>query len=128
VHSALVQVALFEALEAVPGVWPVYDSMPDETALPYVEIGDSSEENIGSKSSPLYHHVVEVNLWADDDAGRMPVKEKAADIIAALVDTAPQIAGAIAHDFEYDGLEVIREETAGFVLAVLRLSIRTERE
>ena len=97
-HSWELQKALFSTLNgSVTGMdsasVSVYDDVPENTAYPYVVIGEESTSNNGSKDLDGLEHTITLHVWSQY-RGRREIKEIMESVYSLLHNTAITVSGA----------------------------------
>jgi hypothetical protein len=97
-HSWELQKALFSTLNgSVTGMESasvsVYDDVPENTAYPYVVIGEESTSNNGSKDLDGLEHTITLHVWSQY-RGRREIKEIMESVYSLLHNTAITVSGA----------------------------------
>lgn len=97
-HSWELQKALFSTLNgSVTGIdsanVPVYDDVPENTAYPYVILGEETTANNGSKTLDGVEHTVTMHAWSQY-RGRREIKEIMQSIYSLLHNAAISVSGA----------------------------------
>lgn len=97
-HSWELQKALFSTLNgSVTGMESasvsVYDDVPENTAYPYVVIGEESTSNNGSKDLDGLEHTITLHIWSQY-RGRREIKEIMESVYSLLHNTAITVSGA----------------------------------
>lgn len=97
-HSWELQKAIFTALDGnVTGIdsasVSVYDDVPENTAYPYVILGEETSANSGTKSLDAIEHTLTLHVWSQY-RGRREIKEIMQSVYSLLHNTAITVTGA----------------------------------
>ena len=97
-HSWELQKAIFTALDGnVTGIdsasVSVYDDVPENTAYPYVILGEETSANSGTKSLDGIEHTLTLHVWSQY-RGRREIKEIMQSLYSLLHNTAITVTGA----------------------------------
>ena len=90
--------AIFKALDGnVTGIdiasVSVYDDVPENTAYPYVILGEETSANSGTKSLDAIEHTLTLHVWSQY-RGRREIKEIMQSVYSLLHNTAITVTGA----------------------------------
>lgn len=97
-HSWNLQKALFTALDGnVTGIddasVSVYDDVPENTAYPYVILGEETTANNGSKTVDGVEHTITIHVWSQY-RGRREIKEIMESVYSLLHEADISVTGA----------------------------------
>ena len=97
-HSCELQKAIYTTLDGnVTGIGAasvsVFDDVPEATAYPYVQIGEETTANSGTKSLDAVEHTITIHAWSQY-RGRREIKEIMQSIYENLHDTDISVSGA----------------------------------
>jgi hypothetical protein len=97
-HSWNLQKAIYSTLDgSVTGIdganTPVYDDVPEDTAYPYVILGEETTANNGSKTLDGVEHTLTIHAWSQY-RGRREIKEIMESVYSLLHEAAITVSGA----------------------------------
>ena len=109
-HSFALQQAIFSTLDggtindadgnAITGV---FDDVPENTAYPYVVIGEETATNIDTKDKDAHEHTLTIHVWSQY-RGRKEIKNIMSSVYTLLHNASITVSGAslvnIRHEFE----------------------------
>ena len=109
-HSFALQQAIFSTLDggtindadgnAITGV---FDDVPENTAYPYVVIGEETATNIDTKDKDAHEHTLTIHVWSQY-RGRKEIKNIMSSVYTLLHNASTTVSGAslvnIRHEFE----------------------------
>ena len=109
-HSFALQQAIFTALDGatindVDGnpITRVFDDVPENTAYPYVVIGEETATNIDTKDKDAHEHTLTIHVWSQY-RGRKEIKNIMSSVYTTLHNASITVSGAslvnIRHEFE----------------------------
>ena len=115
-HSWPLQQAVFTKLNtsnitdyANNAITGVFDDVPENTAYPYVVIGEETSVNLGTKTLDAHEHTLTIHAWSQYRGGMRDVKVIMQQIFTALHNSDITVSGAslvnIRHEFEQVLLE-----------------------
>lgn len=84
VASIELQKAIFSKLKT--GIYPVYDALPLNTAMPYLVIGEESLLQNSTKTEKRTNHIVTIHSWSNKQ-GSMEIKTMNDFVINSIDDT-----------------------------------------
>ena len=114
-HSFALQQAIFTALDGATindadgnAITGVFDDVPENTAYPYVVIGEETATNIDTKDKDAHEHTLTIHVWSQY-RGRKEIKNIMSQIYTLLHNVAISVTGAslvqIRHEFARTLLE-----------------------
>ena len=109
-HSWNLQKAVYSALNSASitgvsgaAITGVFDDVPEQTAYPYIVIGDETATNISVFDKNAHDHTLTIHVWSQY-RGLAEVKQIMQQIFTTLNDAAIVVTGAalvnIKHEFE----------------------------
>ena len=130
-----VQNLMYDTLIAAQSGWSVfadcYDSVPDGSAFPYIEIGATTDTVEGSKGAKWSENVQQISVWSDASGSK-----ECNDIINQVIDAimAISLPQTLADNFKVDTLdrglvELVKLEGPNekvYRQGVVRFSMRVE--
>jgi len=72
---------------------PVYDDVPEGTAAPYINIGEETAINDGTKTVDAVEHTLTIHIWSEY-RGRYEIKHIMQQVYQNLHNTAITVSGA----------------------------------
>ena len=72
---------------------PVYDDVPEGTAAPYINIGEETAINNGTKTVDAVEHTLTIHVWSEY-RGRYEIKHIMEQVYQNLHNTAITVSGA----------------------------------
>lgn len=72
---------------------PVYDDVPEGTAAPYINIGEETAINDGTKTVDAVEHTLTIHVWSEY-RGRYEIKHIMEQVYQNLHNTAITVSGA----------------------------------
>jgi len=72
---------------------PVYDDVPEGTAAPYINIGEETAINNGTKTVDAVEHTLTIHVWSEY-RGRYEIKHIMQQVYQNLHNTAITVSGA----------------------------------
>ena len=115
-HSWNLQQAIFSTLNSASitdyenhAITGVFDDVPENTAYPYVVIGEETSINAATKTLDAHEHTLTIHVWSQYRGGMRDVKVIMQQIFTALHNSDITVSGAslvnIRHEFEQVLLE-----------------------
>ena len=109
-HSFALQQAIFTALDGATindadgnAITGVFDDVPENTAYPYVVIGEETATNIDTKDKDAHEHTLTIHVWSQY-RGRKEIKNIMSSVYTLLHNASITVSGAslvnIRHEFE----------------------------
>ena len=109
-HSFALQQAIFTALDGATindadgnAITGVFDDVPENTAYPYVVIGEETATNIDTKDKDAHEHTLTIHVWSQY-SGRKEIKNIMSSVYTTLHNASITVSGAslvnIRHEFE----------------------------
>ena len=109
-HSFALQQAIFTALDGATindadgnAITGVFDDVPENTAYPYVVIGEETATNIDTKDKDAHEHTLTIHVWSQY-RGRKKIKNIMSSVYTTLHNASITVSGAslvnIRHEFE----------------------------
>ena len=109
-HSFALQQAIFTALDGATindgdgnAITGVFDDVPENTAYPYVVIGEETATNIDTKDKEAHEHTLTIHVWSQY-RGRKEIKNIMSSVYTTLHNASITVSGAslvnIRHEFE----------------------------
>jgi|TARA_R100000455_G_C6267619_1_gene122995 hypothetical protein len=109
-HSFALQQAIFTALDGATindadgnAITGVFDDVPENTAYPYVVIGEETATNIDTKDKDAHEHTLTIHVWSQY-RGRKEIKNIMSSVYTTLHNASITVSGAslvnIRHEFE----------------------------
>ena len=109
-HSFALQQAIFTALDNATindvdgnSITGVFDDVPENTAYPYVVIGEETATNIDTKDKDAHEHTLTIHVWSQY-RGRKEIKNIMSSVYTTLHNASITVSGAslvnIRHEFE----------------------------
>ena len=109
-HSFALQQAIFTALDGATindadgnAITGVFDDVPENTAYPYVVIGEETATNIDTKDKDAHEHTLTIHVWSQY-RGRKEIKNILSSVYTTLHNASITVSGAslvnIRHEFE----------------------------
>ena len=109
-HSFALQQAIFTALDGATindadgnAITGVFDDVPENTAYPYVVIGEETATNIDTKDKDAHEHTLSIHVWSQY-RGRKEIKNIMSSVYTTLHKASITVSGAslvnIRHEFE----------------------------
>ena len=109
-HSFALQQAIFTALDNATindvdgnSITGVFDDVPENTAYPYVVIGEETATNIDTKDKDAHEHTLTIHVWSQY-RGRKEIKNIMSSVYTTLHNASITVSGAslvnIIHEFE----------------------------
>ena len=109
-HSFALQQAIFSALDNATindvdgnSITGVFDDVPENTAYPYVVIGEETATNIDTKDKDAHEHTLVIHVWSQY-RGRKEIKNIMSSVYTTLHNASITVSGAslvnIRHEFE----------------------------
>lgn len=98
-HSWELQKAIFTTLTnaTISGASisdvPVYDDVPEGTAAPYIQMGEDTAINNGTKTIDAVEHTLTIHIWSEY-RGRYEIKHIMEQVYQNLHNTAITVSGA----------------------------------
>lgn len=110
-HSWELQKAIYTALDNANitdasgnPISGVFDDVDEDTAFPYVTVGEETAINAGTKTLDAHEHTITLHIWSRYRGGRKEVKEIMQQVFSALHNSDITVDGAslvnIRHEFE----------------------------
>jgi len=72
---------------------PIYDDVPEGTAAPYINIGEETAINDGTKTVDAVEHTLTIHIWSEY-RGRYEIKHIMQQVYQNLHNTAITVSGA----------------------------------
>ena len=89
-HSFALQQAIFTALDGATindadgnAITGVFDDVPENTAYPYVVIGEETATNIDTKDKDAHEHTLTIHVWSQY-RGRKEIKNIMSSVYTTL--------------------------------------------
>tara|TARA_R100000734_G_C3291741_1_gene83487 strand:+ start:418 stop:828 length:411 start_codon:yes stop_codon:yes gene_type:complete len=109
-HSFALQQAIFTALDNATindvsgnSITGVFDDVPENTAYPYIVIGEETATNIDTKDKDAHEHTLTIHVWSQY-RGRKEIKNIMSSVYTTLHNASITVSGAslvnIRHEFE----------------------------
>ncbi len=109
-HSFALQQTIFNALDGATingvdgnAITGVFDDVPENTAYPYVVIGEETATNIDTKDKDAHEHTLTIHVWSQY-RGRKEIKNIMSSVYTTLHNASITVSGAslvnIRHEFE----------------------------
>jgi hypothetical protein len=109
-HSFALQQAIFTALDGATindadgnAITGVFDDVPENTAYPYIVIGEETATNIDTKDKDAHEHTLTIHVWSQY-RGRKEIKNIMRSVYTTLHNASITVSGAslvnIRHEFE----------------------------
>ena len=109
-HSFALQQAIFTALDGATindadgnAITGVFDDVPENTAYPYIVIGEETATNIDTKDKDAHEHTLTIHVWSQY-RGRKEIKNIMSSVYTTLHNASITVSGAslvnIRHEFE----------------------------
>ena len=109
-HSFALQQAIFTALDNATindvsgnSITGVFDDVPENTAYPYVVIGEETATNIDTKDKDAHEHTLTIHVWSQY-RGRKEIKNIMSSVYTTLHNASITVSGSslvnIRHEFE----------------------------
>jgi len=99
-HGWELQQAIYTTLEAAgivdeegAAIRGIYDDVPEDSAYPYIVIGEETANNISAKTVDAHEHTLTLHVWSQY-RGRKDIKVIMAQIYDALHDNDISVSGA----------------------------------
>ncbi len=110
-HSWPLQQAIYTKLNAASitdyasnAITGVFDDVPENTAYPYIKIGEETSTNIATKTLDANEHTITIHVWSQYRGGFRDVKVIMQQIFTELHNSDITVSGAslvnIRHEFE----------------------------
>ena len=114
-HSFALQQTIFTALDGATindvdgnSITGVFDDVPENTAYPYIVIGEETATNIDTKDKDAHEHTLTIHVWSQY-RGRKEIKNIMSSVYTTLHNASITVSGAslvnIRHEFERTLLE-----------------------
>lgn len=110
-HSWELQKSIYSTLVAAnitdvdgAAISGVFDDVEEDTAYPYITIGEETAIDAGTKTKDAHEHTLTLHIWSRYRGGRKEVKEIMEQVFSALHNNDITVSGAslvnIRHEFE----------------------------
>ena len=109
-HSFALQQTIFTALDGATindadgnAITGIFDDVSENTAYPYVVIGEETATNIDTKDKDAHEHTLTIHVWSQY-RGRKEIKNIMSSVYTTLHNASITVSGAslvnIRHEFE----------------------------
>jgi hypothetical protein len=124
--------ATFDAVSADAGVQAalgapprIFDHVPDDTAFPYLTIGDGATLEAGTDTGQGSFHRLALHVWSRA-RGRSECRAIMDAVIAALHETALAPAGRVLTYLRFEGSDTLRDPDGRTYHGIVRFIARSE--
>jgi len=103
----------------------IYDAIPEETAFPYVTIGQSLMTDWSTASDQGREHRLRLHVWSRD-SGSSETQQIAEEIINSLHDVSLNLTDNVLVNMRFTGADVLRDSDGKTHHSILRFRAVTE--